>query len=149
MIHSGIFLSVSRQLDHPAVHCRRRGICVRPTRGLPSPAACHGATGSARHGEQRGYAVLLHSSFPGRQSVGEPAEAPVLLSAAGRKSESSVLQHRAALQRILLCKGRPLSFVCLVLAVSGFVIRSYRQYLKRWYTVNDKSNRTQKFPNPF
>ena len=105
------FIFASQQLDHPAVHRGRRCICVRPAGQPPSSACCHGATGSTRYAEQRGRPVPLHSSLPGCQSVGEQAAAPVLLSAAGRKSSCSVLQHRTALQRILLCKGH-YHFLC-------------------------------------
>lgn len=106
-----MFLFVTQQLDHPAVHWGGRGICVRPAGQPPPSACCHGATGSARYAEQRGHPVPLHSSLPGRQSVGEQAAAPVLLSAAGRKSPRSILQHRTALQQILLCRGHFL-FLC-------------------------------------
>lgn len=103
---SSILLLSSQQLDHPALHSGGRGVCFRSTGQPPSPALSHGATWGTRLGEQWGLSILLYSPLCGRQGVGVQAAAPVLLSSAGWKPPSSVLQHRTAFQRILLCKSK-------------------------------------------
>ncbi|KAI4801151.1 hypothetical protein KUCAC02_000077 [Chaenocephalus aceratus] len=71
----------------------------------PSSALGHGASGSQGPAEHRGHAVPVHRSLPGRQGVGEPAEAALLLPAAGREPPGGLLQHRTARRGVLLSWG--------------------------------------------